>query len=654
MTRPVSDDFLGLQTALAGRYSLERELGRGGMGVVYLAHEVALDRPVALKLLPSELEADGSVRARFLQEARTAAKLSHPHIVPIFTVDEVDEYVFYAMALVDGETLGDRVRSRGPLSDSEAHRLMTELAWALGYAHAQGVVHRDVKPDNVLIENGTGRTLVMDFGIAQVTAGPDPVGGGVDGPVPDGLPPDRVQGTAEFMSPEQAKGARVDHRSDLYSLGAVGFYAVTGRAPFEGSSPATVLALHVTAPAPPVATIAPHAPTTLARCIDRCLRKEPDARFQDGAAIADALSAGLVTQRQLPVPLRVFIRHLREMSHGSPVVGIVVLLWLLPMLLGMVFVRGGALQPFLASLALVPAALGGVLAWRARKVLKAGHTIEDVRLALEQDVMQRNEEFRFDVGERETALDRLLKKVAVIGTGAGVGMFVLGTFTIQSLFFPLGSLGLMGGLLAAAIRGSRARRRADVVGERWLKFWKGRVGRWLFKLGGVGLERTDVITAGTYRPTEMAISISASRLFDELPKETRRELAGLPETVTRLEGDARTLRQHLAELNGVLSEIGDDPSAPGADARDRVRADVEATRDLAQKRLREVVTALETVRLGLLRMHAGERVVQGVTMELETARALSGDMSSLLEGHREVERLLAERRATGVFRMVDG
>ncbi len=116
----ISSEFVALQTALAGRYSLQRELGRGGMGIVFLAHEVALDRPVALKLLPTEFANREDVRSRFLQEARTAAKLSHPHIVPIFTVDEVDGFVFFVMALIDGETLGERVRSRGPLSDTEA------------------------------------------------------------------------------------------------------------------------------------------------------------------------------------------------------------------------------------------------------------------------------------------------------------------------------------------------------------------------------------------------------------------------------------------------------------------------------------------------------------------------------------------------------
>src|SRR5256886_13924782 len=162
--------FLDFQAAVAGRYSLERELGRGGMGVVYLAREVRLDRPVAIKLLPPSKASDPKLRERFLREARTAAKLSHPNIIPIHAVEEIGEFVFFAMAYVEGETLTDRVRNRGPMAPSEASRVLRDVAWALAYAHGQGVVHRDVKPDNILLENG-GRVLVADFGIARAGAG---------------------------------------------------------------------------------------------------------------------------------------------------------------------------------------------------------------------------------------------------------------------------------------------------------------------------------------------------------------------------------------------------------------------------------------------------------------------------------------------------
>src|ERR1043166_8649961 len=212
--------FLSFQEAVAGRYSLERELGRGGMGVVYLAREVRLDRSVAIKLLPPEFAAYPALRDRFLREARTAARLSHPYIVPIHAVDEIGDFVFFVMAYVDGETLAQRVSARGPLPAAEVTRILREVAWALAYAHAHGVVHRDVKPANILLERGTERAMIADFGIARLAqAGGDPAGG-------------ELLGTPEFMSPEQASGSTLDGRSDLYSLGAVGYFAVSGSLPF--------------------------------------------------------------------------------------------------------------------------------------------------------------------------------------------------------------------------------------------------------------------------------------------------------------------------------------------------------------------------------------------------------------------------------------
>jgi len=193
------------------------------------------------------------------------------------------------------------------------------------------------------------------------------------------------------------------------------------------------------------------------------------------------------------------------------------------------------------------------------------------------------------------------------------------------------------------------------MGERWIRFWKGRLGKGFFKLGGLKLKRVAPAISGIHRPTEVVIGLEADRLFEELPKETRSSLKALPDTVKALEDDAQAMRRQVAEMDGILAEIGDDdPSRPSAEERARVRSSVEATRDEARKKLREAVAALETIRLGLLYMHAGSGTVESLTMELKAAQGISDDMEQLLAGHREVERILEERRKTGVFTIVTG
>src|SRR5438874_2907116 len=291
-----SNEFLELQAALAGEYSLQREIGRGGMGIVYLARDVQLDRDVAIKVLPMNLARLTTARERFVQEARTAAGLSHPHIVPIHRVGEADGFVFFVMSYVEGETLGERIRRSGPLPPAEATRALREVAWALAYAHGRGIVHRDVKPDNILLEAGTGRALVTDFGIAH--AGDDPSA------VSD---PGKIMGTAHFMSPEQAASGPVDGRSDIYALGVVGYLAVSGRLPFESSTVPALLLKQATEAPPSVMRAAPGLPPALGAAIDRCLAHDPAGRFTDGEALAAALVPAVETRPALPPTLRAWL-----------------------------------------------------------------------------------------------------------------------------------------------------------------------------------------------------------------------------------------------------------------------------------------------------------------------------------------------------------
>ncbi|HSA55591.1 MAG TPA: serine/threonine-protein kinase [Gemmatimonadaceae bacterium] len=257
-----------LAGALQGQYEILREVGRGGMGIVYLARDLKLDRSIAIKTLPAQLASDEVIRARFLREARTAAGLSHPNIVPVHRADEIDGHVFFVMGYVDGAPLSQLVREGGPLSPRTAIAILHDVAQALGYAHATGVVHRDIKAENILIERDTGRALVTDFGIARLAEAAPLTATGT------------VLGTVHYMSPEQVAGDEVDRRSDIYSLGIVAFYALSGRFPFESPTASAVLVAHVTRQAPSLASVAPTVPQTLVRLVDRCLAKDPVSRFQ--------------------------------------------------------------------------------------------------------------------------------------------------------------------------------------------------------------------------------------------------------------------------------------------------------------------------------------------------------------------------------------
>jgi eukaryotic-like serine/threonine-protein kinase len=276
---PALSDSQRFGNVLVGQYALEREVGRGGMGIVYLARDLKLERQVAIKTLPPHLATDATVRERFIREARTAARLSHPSIVPIHRADEIGGQVFFVMGFVDGESLAQRIRTEGRLTPSEVVRVMRDVAGALAYAHARGVIHRDVKAENILLEHHTGRALVTDFGIARLAEATPLTATG------------QVLGTVHYISPEQVSGEAVDARSDIYSLGVVGYLALSGRFPFNADLASAVLVAHVTKVPPPLLSVAPDVLPALASIIDRCLAKDPAERFQSGVELANALSA---------------------------------------------------------------------------------------------------------------------------------------------------------------------------------------------------------------------------------------------------------------------------------------------------------------------------------------------------------------------------
>ena len=279
-----------LAEALGDAYTIEGEIGRGGMGVVYRARDERLQRRVAIKVLPPELAFQQDIRERFTREAQTAAKLSHPHIVPIHTVGEGLGLVYFVMGFVDGESVAGRIRRRGRLPVDEARRIMAEAADALSAAHALSIIHRDIKPDNILLEGSRGRVMVTDFGIAKALSGSSGAtltGAGV------------AIGTPAFMSPEQAAGERdIDGRSDLYSLGIVSYQMLTGELPFNAPTVAGILMKQITEAAPDVRAKRPDVPEDLALAVSRCLEKDPENRWPTAESLRRGLESRSVSGYQ--------------------------------------------------------------------------------------------------------------------------------------------------------------------------------------------------------------------------------------------------------------------------------------------------------------------------------------------------------------------
>ncbi len=285
---PDSELIAHVERALSPHYELDCEIGRGGMGVVYRAKDRRLKRTVAIKVLPPELAFRSEIKTRFLREAETAAQLNHPNIVDIYAVDEAQGLVYFVMAYITGDNLAKRLHDHGALSVDETRRTMRDVADALAYAHERGVVHRDIKPDNILIDAASGRPMVTDFGIARA------VSDGDSRLTATGI----AIGTPTYMSPEQAAGERtIDGRSDLYSLGILGYQMLTGEPPFIANSTPAILVKHISENPTPVEQRRSDVPLDLARVIMLLLEKDPANRFPSAGAVVAALDSGRVPDR---------------------------------------------------------------------------------------------------------------------------------------------------------------------------------------------------------------------------------------------------------------------------------------------------------------------------------------------------------------------
>ena len=287
-----------------GRYDIERIIGSGGMGVVLKAHDSELNRPIAIKLLATHLAHVGAARERFAREARAAAAVVHEHVVAIYNVETDGNTPFLVMQYVPGRSLQARVDEDGPLTTEAILRIGMQAASGLAAAHAQGLVHRDVKPSNILLEETVERAVLTDFGLARAIDDASLTQTGV------------LAGTPHYMSPEQATGAAIDHRSDLFSLGAVLYFMATGHPPFRAEGPFAVLHRICREPHRPVWQSAKEIPDELCDVIDRLLEKKPGRRFANAEEVRERLASLLSRAQRDGLGRRRFARIRREPLRG--------------------------------------------------------------------------------------------------------------------------------------------------------------------------------------------------------------------------------------------------------------------------------------------------------------------------------------------------
>jgi len=470
-----------LADALAPDYTLDRELGRGGMGAVFLAHDTKLDRQVAIKALPPEHAVRPELRERFLRETRTAASFSHPNIVPVHGVEDRNQILCFVMGFVDGETLTQRVQRAGPLPASEAGRMIQEVAWALSYAHGRGVIHRDVKPDNIMLERATGRAVVTDFGIArsEAASGLTAVG--------------EVIGTPHFMSPEQAAGETLDGRSDLYSLGCVAFFAVTGHPPFDAPNTTGLLALHLTQRAPAVLSKRPDLPAPLATVIDRLLQKDPADRFASGEELVTTLAALHAARPEIAPALRLF--HQRS---AMTLRAFFIVLAFAPYMISRARHPGDAMVISVVFLAAVGMMISAILE-NARQIIRQGFRYTDVSasataMSAEQEEAAAALQASVDFSGR--AKRRTIRGIVLIASAPL--LFAVATLRLRHevdgasvLAFPGMALIAVAAVLfvvGAATLANDERRQLRVE-RRLERLWTGRFGAAFFRIANRGVER---------------------------------------------------------------------------------------------------------------------------------------------------------------------
>jgi eukaryotic-like serine/threonine-protein kinase len=298
-------NLAAVRRAVSAEYEVERELGRGGMAIVYKAREVELDRPVALKVLPPELAPVGTISERFKREARLAASLDHPNVIPVYRVGQTGGVMYMAMKFIDGRPLDAVIDANGALPLPVVLLVLRSAAHALAFAHEHGIVHRDIKGANILVDRD-GRVVVSDFGIARAVESSSLTATG------------NMVGTPHFMSPEQCAGKAVGPQSDQYSLGVVAYQMLTGTVPFDGDSIPEILQHHWWTQAPDASQARPDCPAALTAVVQRMLAKAPEGRFATTADLAAALEAIRLPDEAVHKGERLLREMVRAIAPADP------------------------------------------------------------------------------------------------------------------------------------------------------------------------------------------------------------------------------------------------------------------------------------------------------------------------------------------------
>jgi serine/threonine-protein kinase len=596
------------------------------MGIVYRARDLKLKRPVAIKVLPPELAYRSDIRTRFLREAETAAQLSHPNIVPIYSVGEQDGIVFFVMEYVDGENLAIRLQRQGRLEPQEVRRILTEVARALAYAHEQGVIHRDIKPDNILLQRRDGRVMVTDFGIARaVTERGDPR------LTATGM----AIGTPAYMSPEQSAGERnIDGRSDLYSLGVVAYQMLVGVLPFDAPSTPALLVKHLSEDPEPIEKRRRDVPEELARAVMICLEKSPEDRFPSAAALVTALETCQVPERigptRRPVPLgpagteaaedsyqpslaelerwqaRPVVHFRSQLAKFAIVNSVIVVV--------SIFTRVDLM--FITAFWSVGMAFGYAKLWAAdydwRDVLRQPRDRLFFDLVAE---WADNVRALWDSGKRAELRARARVRLAAPPSGRSASGSAAARVGLER-----DSLSAASSTSAVAGTVRRAARLQDEILSLVREFPKRQRGVVAaVPAGAKALYQRIVGLAGSLSELERALS-------SESLADLEREIAALEAEANPLDRDASDRRVHrLAQLR----------------RRRRAVLDIQRRREETSARLESCYLALENMRLDLLRLKAGEQPAQTITLAAERAMELAREVDSLVYASEQMRQVLA-------------